>query len=169
MTEHSRQSRELRHSVSDRIYSTANIIDFVYGNKPPLGFKNKIGFHVAKFLITKDPLRMLPKDYVIDQLQRAGFSQVQIGTIRDLAVEAAYAACDRMVAKYPTIMTQTYQSFSEVTGFSKHDYYGPNPNTFQVMDLYLNIGEEIRNEFNIITKQLFEMKLNNTCIFYWHH
>ena len=164
-----KRSRELRHSVSDRMYSTANIIDFIYGNNPPLGFKNKIGFYIAKLLIIKDPLRMLPKDYVIDQLTRAGFSRTQISTIRGLAIEAAYAACDRMIAKYPTIMTQTYQSFSKVSGFSKHNYYGPNSSTFSVMDLYLNVGKEVRIEFDRLTLQLFKMKLNNTCIFYWPH
>lgn len=119
----------------------------VRGEKSGPGLMNKLNqFVVWKLLLNKDKTRFLPADQAVKQLKLAGFSDDQIHKIRDMAAEAGLAAAEYIKAKYPDKVPEKY-----VASMSS---------SFQVYDLFLNVGEDIRLEFQSKFQKLFDLKMS---------
>lgn len=118
----------------------------VRGEKAAPGILNKLDHWFSNLMWTKDANRFLPAERSVKQLEKAGFSGEQIHMIRDAAADAAYTAIERMKKKYPDDVPEKYVSAM--------------PHTFQVFDLYLNVGENIRDEFAELMAKLFDAKLD---------
>ena len=118
----------------------------VRGEQSGPGILNKLDRWFASAMIPKGKNRFLPPDQAMKQLKLAGFSDEQAQRVRDEAAKAGFAALERMHQKYP----------EEIV---KPKYSAPNKYAFQVADLYLNVGEEIRDEFAELFQKLFDIKM----------
>lgn len=118
----------------------------VRGEKSGPGLMNKINQFVTwKLFFNKDKTRFLPADQAVKQLKQAGFSEDQIHKIRDIAAEAGLAAVEYIKTKYPDQVPEKYVASMA--------------SSFQVYDLYLNVGEDIRLEFQTKFQKLFDLKM----------
>lgn len=118
----------------------------VRGEKYGPGLLNKLDQWFMDSMVMKSKNRFVPADVAKKQLKLAGFSDEQIGLIRDVAVEAGYAALERIKTKYPKEVVVP-------------KYFAPNKTSFQVADLYLNVGEDIHEEFAALFQKLFDQKI----------
>lgn len=129
------------------LYESADLAKkLVRGEKFGSGIMNKINqFITWKLMFKNGKNRFLPADQAVKQLKVSGFSNDQIHKIRDVAAEAGLAAMEYIKKKYPKEVPAKYAK--------------PNETSFQVYDLYLNVGEDIREEFSEMFQKLFDKKI----------
>ena len=149
---------ETAKEVSDALIAFASPIEesaeyakkLVRGEKHGPGILNKLSQWFKELIndtvMYRGKKRFLSAVEAKDQLKRAGFSDHQISLVRDAAAKAGYAALERMKTKYP----------NEIV-VPKH--FVDNASAFQVADLYLNVGEDIREEFAEAFQRLFDLKM----------
>lgn len=145
---------ETAKEVSDALIAFASPIEesaeyakkLVRGEKHGPGILNKLGQWFKDAMMFRGKNRFLSAVEAKDQLKRAGFSDHQISLVRDAAAKAGYAALERMKTKYPKEITIP-------------KYFADNGTAFQVADLYLNVGEDIREEFAEAFQRLFDLKM----------
>lgn len=118
----------------------------VRGEQSAPGLMNKLDRWFASAMIPRGKNRFLPAKVAMEQLKKAGFSDEQAQRVRDEAAKAGYAALERMHQKYP----------DEIV---KNKWSAPLASSFQVAELYLNVGEEIRDEFAELFQKLFDIKM----------
>jgi hypothetical protein len=127
--------------------SAAYAKQLVRGEKYGPGILNKLDRWFMDAMFTKHKDRFIPTDAALKQLKQAGFSDDQISIIRDAAISASYVALDRMIAKYPERVPTKYVSRT-------------NSTAFQLGDLYLNVSEELHDEYLELMQKLFDSKLD---------
>ena len=119
----------------------------VRGEKSGPGLLNKLSQWFGRMMITKDANRFVPAQIAIDQLKRSGFSPEQITLIRDAATSAANTAVETMHKKHGEEAVP-------------RKYISKLPSSFGVFDLYLNVSNDIHEEFAALMRKLFDMKIN---------
>ncbi len=119
--------------------------DIVLGNKCAPGIINRLGRWFTNLMIDREPHRFLPAHIAIDQLTKSGFTANEIQLIRDCAVESGLTASAWIRLMHPEEVPEKYISHMSTT--------------FQVYDLYLNVGDEIRYKFAELMQRLFAIKV----------
>lgn len=133
--------------LSKHLKESAEIAQkLVRGEMAPKGLMNKLDHWLGRMIITKDKNRFMPADVALKALRSYGFSEDQIGLIRDAAVSACNTAVSVMNKKH-----------GEEAAPKK--YISALPSSFGVYDLYLNVGESIREEFAELMRKLFDQKI----------
>lgn len=118
----------------------------VRGEKSAPGVMNKIDAWFTRAMFTKDKNRFLPAHSALKQLKLAGFNDHQIHQIRDAAAIACNTAVERMQSKYGDRVPDMYVS--------------KDSDRFGVFDLFLNVADELRDEYAALMRKLFDAKLD---------
>ena len=117
----------------------------VRGEQGAKGILNKLDHWLMKAMFTKDKNRFMPAEIALKALRSYGFSEDQVTMIREAAMEAAQTAIKTMETKHGESVPKKYQ--------------GALASSFNVFDLYLNVGEAIHEEFAALMRKLFDAKL----------
>lgn len=118
----------------------------VRGEKAAPGIMNKLRHWLDKLMIVRNGNRFVPANVALEQLKKAGFDEDQIYLIRDAATVAANTAVKTIQQKYGDRVPD--------------EYVAALPTSFGVYNLFLNVAEEIHDEFNELVKKLFDAKLD---------
>lgn len=119
--------------------------DLVRGDRYPKGLMNRLDHWLRKLMFTKDKNRFEPAAVALKALRSHGFSEEQITMIRDAAMDAAYTAVETMQKKHGDRVPAKYIS--------------KLPSSFGVFDLFLNVSEEIHEEYAALMRKLFDAKI----------
>lgn len=105
----------------------------------------KLNSSFWELFVYRDANRFLPTYFCLERLKFAGFTYAQIRDLRSVAVDAGFVALDSIKSKYPYIEINRWYSVLD--------------SSFQQADLYLNVDDEHRAEFNSLVQELFDYKI----------
>lgn len=145
----------IKEELENKQHSVDQILSILYGKPgmPGQPWHEKwleIGLNILDKGLGFGTVRAMGQaDDVFKKLKRAGYSDSDIHTIRDIAVKSAYAAADQIERKY---------KISKANTGGNHSGQFSDEKSFSIKQFYVN-NEEAADEFYELLKRLTRRKL----------